>query len=111
MLFKNDLFLDVLSLCRCSGLLLAAAGAAVCSVQASPCRAFSYRRAQATGHASFRSRGSQALEHQLRSCGSMWDLPRPGIEPVSPVLAGRFFITETAGKPLYCMRAQSLSGV
>ena len=27
------------------------------------------------------------------------DLPNPGIEPVSPALAGRFFITEPAGKP------------
>ena len=32
-----------------------------------------------------------------RSC-SMWDLPRPGIEPVS--LAGGFFTTESPGKPL-----------
>ena len=30
----------------------------------------------------------------------MWDLPRPGIEPVSPQLAGRFFTTEPPGKPL-----------
>ena len=29
----------------------------------------------------------------------MWDLPRPGIEPVSPALAKRFFITEPPGKP------------
>ena len=27
------------------------------------------------------------------------DLPSPGIEPVSPALAGRFFITEPPGKP------------
>ena len=32
------------------------------------------------------------------SC-SMWDLPGPGIEPVSPALAGRFFTTEPPGKP------------
>ena len=30
----------------------------------------------------------------------MWDLPRPGIEPVSPALAGGFFTTEPPGKPL-----------
>ena len=24
----------------------------------------------------------------------MWDLPRPGIEPMSPALAGEFFTTE-----------------
>ena len=28
----------------------------------------------------------------------MWDLPGSGIEPVSPVLACRFFITEPPGK-------------
>ena len=40
------------------------------------------------------------------SCGtwaqrlcSMWDLPAPGIEPMSPALTGRFFITEPLGKP------------
>ena len=27
------------------------------------------------------------------------DLPDPGIEPASPVLAGGFFITEPPGKP------------
>ena len=30
----------------------------------------------------------------------MWDLPEPGIEPVSATLAGRFFTTEPPGKPL-----------
>ena len=28
------------------------------------------------------------------------DLPNPGIEPVSPALAGRFFTTEPLGKPI-----------
>ena len=46
---------------------------------------------------------------RLRSCGSrakllrgMWDLPRPGLEPVSPALAGRLSTTAPPGKP--CMR-------
>ena len=30
---------------------------------------------------------------------SLGDLPDPGIEPRSPALAGRFFTTETPGKP------------
>ena len=30
---------------------------------------------------------------------SMWGLPRPGIEPVSPVLTGGLFTTEPPGKP------------
>ena len=29
----------------------------------------------------------------------MWDLPSPGLEPVSPALAGRFSTTEPPGKP------------
>ena len=29
----------------------------------------------------------------------MWDLSRPGMEPVSPALARRFFTTEPPGKP------------
>ena len=44
--------------------------------------------------------------HRLSSCGSwaqllrgMWDLPRPGLEPVSPALAGRFSTTSPPGKP------------
>ena len=32
------------------------------------------------------------------ACG-MWDLPRPGIEPVSPALAGGFLTTAPPGKP------------
>ena len=51
--------------------------------------------------------GSWALEHSLSSCGAwasllhgMWHLPRPGIEPVSPVLAGGFLTTAPPGKYL-----------
>ncbi|KAJ8778906.1 hypothetical protein J1605_013140 [Eschrichtius robustus] len=43
---------------------------------------------------------------RLSSCGSqaqllrgMWDLPRPGLEPVSPALAGRLSTTAPPGKP------------
>ena len=42
---------------------------------------------------------------RLSNCGSraqllrgMWDLPRPGVEPVSPALAGRFSTTEPPEK-------------
>ena len=49
---------------------------------------------------------SRAPEHRLSSCGTWvqlphgtWDLPGPGIEPVSPALAGRFFTTEPPRKP------------
>ena len=50
--------------------------------------------------------GAQALERRLSSCGAwaqllrgMWDLPRPGLEPVSPALAGRFSTTAPPRKP------------
>ena len=54
---------------------------------------------------------SLVVEHRLQtrrlsSCDSraqllhgMWDLPRPGLEPVSPALAGRFSTTAPPGKP------------
>ena len=51
--------------------------------------------------------GSWALERRLSSCGTwaqllrgMWDLPGPGLEPMSPALAGRFITTAPPGKPL-----------
>ena len=50
--------------------------------------------------------GPWALGHRLASCASraywlcsMWDLPSPGIEPVSPASAGGVFPTEPPGKP------------
>ena len=53
------------------------------------------------------SLGSWTLEHRTSSCGSqtwllrgMRDLPRPGIEPVSPALTGEFFTIEPLGKAL-----------
>ena len=54
---------------------------------------------------------SLVAEHRLQTrrlsgCGSraqllrgMWDLPRPGLEPASPALAGRFSTTAPPGKP------------
>ena len=56
---------------------------------------------------------SLVAEHRLQTrrlsnCGSraqllrgMWDLPRPGLEPVSPALAGRFSTTAPPGKPVF----------
>ena len=48
----------------------------------------------------------RAPEHRPSGCGTqtslprgMWHLPGSGIEPVSPVLAGRFFTTEPPGSP------------
>ena len=54
---------------------------------------------------------SLVAEHRLQTrrlsnCGSQaqllrgtWDLPRPGLEPVSPALAGGFSTTAPPGKP------------
>ena len=75
-----------------------------CGAQASDCSGFSCG-AQALGCTGFSSCGSQVLLYRLNSCGS-WDyllcsirdLPRSGIELISPALAGRFFITELPGK-------------
>ena len=58
---------------------------------------------------------SLVAEHRLQtcrlsSCGSwaqllrsIWDLPRPGLKPVSPALAGRLSTTVPPGKPLSCI--------
>ena len=50
--------------------------------------------------------GLQALERSFSSWGaqayllySMWNIPRPGIKPVSPALAGRFLSIALPGKP------------
>ena len=54
---------------------------------------------------------SPVAEHRLQTCrlsncGSraqplrgMWDPPRPGLEPMSPALAGRLSTTAPPGKP------------
>ena len=54
---------------------------------------------------------SLVAEHRLQTCRlsscdsraqllhGTWDLPRPGLEPVSPALAGRFSTTAPPGKP------------
>ena len=54
---------------------------------------------------------SLVAEHRLQTrrltnCGSRaqllrgtWDLPRPGLEPVSPALVGRLSTTAPPGKP------------
>ena len=65
---------------------------------------------------------SLVAEHKLQmrrlsSCGSraqlllgMWDLPRPGLEPASPALAGRLSTTAPPGKPHVSFWIRVLSG-
>ena len=73
------------------------------------------RQAGATPHCGARASHCCGLsfvgEHKLQtrrlsSCGSraqllhgMWDLPRPGLEPMSPALAGRLSTAAPPGKP------------
>ena len=76
------------------------------------CAGFSLRwllllRGTGSRRVGFSSCGSRALERRLSSCGtwaqllhSMWDLPGPGLEPMSPALADGFVTTAPPGKLL-----------
>ena len=84
-----------------------------CSVRASHCRGFSYCEARALGAQAsvvvacgLSGCGLRALELRLSSCGAralllhgMWDLPGPGLAPLSPAMAGGFLTTAPPGKP------------
>ena len=90
-------------LLRGLSLAVASEGHCLAAVHGSHCGDFS---CCGEGCAGFSSCGFRALEHRLSSYSpqawllcSVWDLPRSGIEPVSPVLAGRFFTTEPPRKP------------
>ena len=83
-----------------------------CGALASHCGGFSCCRAGAVGTLAsvvvahgLSSCSSRALERRLSSCGTraslfhgMWGLPRPGLETMSPALAGGFLITAPPGK-------------
>ena len=98
---KNNFFLAVVCLCCCAGFSIVR-----CAGFSLWC--FSCCRAWALRHTGFRSCGSQALEHRpsvvVGARASLLrgtqDLPRSGIEPVSPALAGGLFTTETPRKSL-----------
>ena len=117
---KIDLFIFIFG---CVGSLLLPAGfiqlrraGAVlrCSVRASHCGGFSCCGARALGTRAsvvvargLSSCGLRALECRFSSCGSraqllsgMWDLPRPGIKPLFPALAGRLLTIVPPGKSL-----------
>ena len=84
-----------------------------CSAWASYCGDFSCCGAWALGTQTsvahgVSSCGSPVLEHRLSSCGAraqllcdMWDLPGPGLKPVSHALAGGFLTTAPPGKSHY----------
>ena len=97
-------------------LLVESGGYSPVAVQASRCSGFFYCRAQDPGARASEAAACKLVSHGLQalegagfsSCGlpayllcSMWNLPSPGIEPVSPVLAGRFFTTALGCGILY----------
>ena len=104
----------VLSLCCCTQAFSSGGKRASlsCSAWTSHCIGFSCCTVQVLGCEGFTgvahglsSSNSWALECRLSDCGAqalllqgMWDLPRPGIEPVSPELAGGFSTTGSPGK-------------
>ena len=44
--------------------------------------------------------GSVIVAQRAQLLRGMWYLPRPGLEPMSPALAGRFSTTVPPGKPI-----------
>ena len=78
-----------------------------------------HRGARASHYRGLSCCGAQAQTRRLSSCGAraqllrgMWDLPRPGLEPMSPALAGRLSTTVPPGKPsffLYLLLQWNLS--
>ena len=117
--FFLSFFWAALGLCCCARALLQLwqAGAILhYGLRASHCGGFSCCGARALGtRASVvvarrpqSSRASVVIVCGLSSCGaraqllcSMWDLPGPGIEPLSPALAGGFLTTAPPGKSLF----------
>ena len=102
-----NLFLAVLVFVAVHGLSLVAASGGYSSLR---CAGFSLwwlllLWSMGSRRAGFSSCGLRAVERRLSSCGAwaqslcgMWDLPRPGLESVSPALAGRFLTTAPPGK-------------
>ena len=89
LIFKNSVFIFG---CAESSLLYVWAFSS-CGARTSHCGGFSCFRAWTLGRSSLGSCGFWAsLLHDK------WNLPRPGITPLSPMLAGRFLTTELPGK-------------
>ena len=106
--FSNFIYLFIYYFWLCwvfvsvQGLSLVAASGGYSSSQ---CAGFSLWRPLLLRSTGSRHAGSVVVTHGS-SCDSrvqllcgMWDLPRPGLEPVSPALAGRFSTTAPPGKP------------
>ena len=64
-----------------------------CCVRDSHCSGFSCCRAWTLD-----AQASVVVAHGLKLLCGTWDLPGPGIEPLSPALAGGFLTTVPPGK-------------
>ena len=108
-IFKKKKLLAVLGLCCCTGFSLVVVSRGYSLLQ---CVGFLLWWSLLLWSTGCRSEGfsrcsTWALQHRLNSCGaraylipSIWDLPGPGMETVSPALSGRFVTTKPPGKPL-----------
>ena len=104
------LLLAVPGLCCCTDFSLVVKRGAIlcCIVQASHGGDLPCCGDRALGHGGsvvaapgLESTGSVVVGYKLSWLHGMWDLPSPGIEPVSPTLAGGFFTTEPPGAPFH----------
>ena len=90
------LFLAVLGLRFVRGLSLVAASG---GHSPSRCAGLSLSRPLPLRGTGSRRAGSAAVAHGPSRSAARWDPPRPGLEPVSPALAGRLSTTAPPGKP------------
>ena len=120
-----SLFTAVLDLCCCVGFSLVVASRGCWLIAA--CRLLSALASLVAEHGLRDTAASMVVVCGLRGLlcsgaqvqqlwhsslvATIWDLPRSGIEPVSPTLANGFFTTEPPGKPpcWFSMRAQFLT--
>ena len=65
------------------------------------CVGFSLRWLLSLWSTGYRREGLSSCGARAQLLHGMWDLPGPGLEPVSPALAGRFLTTAPLGKPLF----------
>ena len=79
------------------------------------CAGFSLRWPLLLWSMGSRHTGFSSCGNRLNSCGvrawllcGMWDLPGPGLESMSPALAGRFLTTVPLGEPQLCRAAPEI---
>ena len=95
-MFSLNLFMAVLGLRFCAR---AFSSCGERGHSSSRCAGLSLSRPLLLWSTGSRRAGSVIVAHGAQLLHGMWDLPRPGLEPVSPALAGRFSTTAPPGKP------------